>query len=146
MSFRRVLAATCLMFLLAGCNITNQYYEDVEGVGKQIVADWKELPEVIKAEYEYKHGLDQGQVIYVVATVRDESVEKSVAQLEEIARRDYWRGTWQNVSLHVNIYTDANPQTVSPTGSSKPYSAKNIELDDPAALEKQYGPRPQKKK
>ncbi|MDT7790191.1 MAG: hypothetical protein QOF58_8610 [Pseudonocardiales bacterium] len=146
MSFRRALAAISLVFLLAGCNITNQYYEDVEGVGKQIVADWKELPEVVKAEYGYKHGLDQGQLVYATATVRDESVEKSVAQLEEIAQRDYWRGTWQDVSLYVTVYSDANPETVSPTGASKPYSEKRIELDDPAALEKKYGPRPEKKK
>ncbi|HEX8867793.1 MAG TPA: hypothetical protein VF821_19195 [Lentzea sp.] len=140
------MAAVSLAFALAGCNITDQYYEDVEGVGKQIVADWKELPEVVKAEYEYKHGLDQGQLINVTATVRDESAEKTVGKLEEIAQRDYWRGTSQNVSLHVYVYSDANPETVSPTGSSKPYSSKDIKLDDPAALEKQYGPRPAKKK
>lgn len=145
MSFRKALVAVSLTFVLAGCNITNQYYEDVEGVGKQIVSDSKELPEVIKVEYKYLHGLDQGQLINVTATVRDESVEKTVGQLEEIARRDYWRGTWQNVSLYVTVYSDANPQIVSPTGSSKAYSDKKIELDDPAALEKKYGPRPTKK-
>ncbi|MFS8098088.1 hypothetical protein LFM09_13180 [Lentzea alba] len=145
MSFRKALAAVSLAFLLAGCNITDQYYEDVEAVGKQIVADWKELPEVVEAKYEYKHGLDQGQVIHATATVRDESAATTVAKLEEIAQRDYWRGTWQNVSVSVNVFSDANPQTVSPTGSSKPYSQKRIELDDPAALEKKYGPRPAKK-
>lgn len=145
MSFRRVLAVSCLVFVLAGCNATDQYYQDVEAVGKQIVADWKELPDVVDAEYTYKHGLDQGQIIYATATVRDESVDTSVGKLEEIAERDYWRGTWQNISLHVNVYSDANPRTVSPTGSSKSYSTKKIEFDDPAALEKQYGPRPTKK-
>lgn len=145
MSFRKALAVVSLAFVLAGCNITDQYHEDVEAVGKQIVADWKELPEVVDAEYTYKHGLDQGQLIYVTATVRDESVKTSVEKLEEIAERDYWRGTWQNISLHVNVYSDANPETVSPTGSSKPYSTKKIELDDPAALEMKYGPRPAKK-
>lgn len=145
MSFRKALAVVSLAFVLAGCNATDQYHEDVEAVGKQIVADWKELPEVVDAKYEYRHGLDQGQVIYATATVRDETAEKSVGQLEEIAQRDYWRGTSQNISLHVNVYSDANPQTTSPTGSSKPYSQKRIELDDPAALEKTYGPRPAKK-
>jgi hypothetical protein len=77
--------------------------------------------------------------------VRDESVKETVGQLEEIARRDYWRGTSQNVSLYVTVYSDANPETVSPSGSSKAYSDKKIELDDPAALEKKYGPRPAKK-
>jgi hypothetical protein len=146
MSFRKALAAVSLVFVLAGCNITNQYYEDVEGVGKQIVADWKELPEVVNAEYEYRHGLDQGQVLYVDAIVRDESAKVSVEQLEEIARRDYWRGTWQNVSVHVAVFSEAQPPVTGPTGPDNAISRSDIKLDNPAELEKQYGPRPQKKK
>lgn len=146
MSFRKAVAAVSLASVLAGCNITNQYYEDIEGVGKQIVADWKELPEVVKAEYEYKHGLDQGQIIHATATVRNESADKTIQRLEEIAQRDYWRGTSQDISLRVYVYTDADPEIVSPTGSNEAYSTKDVKLDDPAALEKKYGPRPEKKK
>ncbi|MCP2249866.1 hypothetical protein [Lentzea aerocolonigenes] len=145
MSFRKALAAGSLAFVLAGCNITNQYYEDVEGVGKQIVADWKELPEVVNAEYEYRHGLDQGQVLYVDAIVRDESAKASVEQLEEIARRDYWRGTWQNVSVHVAVFSEVKPPVTGPTGPDNAISRKRIELDDPDALAQKYGPRPTKK-
>lgn len=145
MSFRRALATVSLVFVLAGCNITDQYYEDVEAVGKQIVADWKELPEVVDAEYEYRHGLDQGQVIYAMATVKDDAVQESIEQLQEIARRDYWRGTWQDVSLHVSVYSDAKPRVKGPTGPDNSVSRSDIKLDDPAALEKKYGPRPTKK-
>lgn len=66
-------------------------------------------------------------------------------QLEEIARRDYWRGTWQHVSVHVAVFSEAKPQVTGPTGPDNSISRKRIELDDPTALEKKYGPRPAKK-
>ena len=50
-----------LVGLLAGCNVVEQYYEDVDSFGKKIVADWKEMPEVVDATYEYRHGLDRGR-------------------------------------------------------------------------------------
>ncbi|MFD5827649.1 hypothetical protein [Lentzea sp. NPDC060358] len=142
MSSRRLPVAICTVLLLVGCTATDQYHDDVDAVGKQIVADWKELPEVVGAEHEYRHGLDQGQVIYAIATVEEGSVQESVEQLQEIARRDYWRGTSRNVSLTVSVYSDANPRVKSPTGPDNSVSRKRIELDDPAGLEKQYGPRP----
>ncbi|MEV6240160.1 hypothetical protein [Lentzea sp. NPDC051838] len=143
---RKALALVSLVFLLAGCNITDQYYEEVEAVGKQIVADSKELPDVKDAFYEYEHGLDQGQQLQVYVTVPEASVSSASDQLEEIARRDYWRGTWWTVSLNVNVFSDANPAVEGKWNHDKIVKSKKIEFDDPAALEKQYGPRPQKKK
>ncbi len=145
MIIRKVLAVVSLVFLLAGCNITDQYYEEVEAVGKQIVADWQELPEVQAASYEYKHGLDQGQLLFTYATVPAASVASVAEQLEEIARRDYWRGTWWNVSLDVRIFSEANPPVEGKWNEDKVVYSKKIEFDDPAAMEKKYGPRPVKK-
>ena len=56
--------------LLAGCNVTKQYCEGVDSFGKQTVADWKAMPDVLDATYEYRHGLDQGQVMYLDVTIR----------------------------------------------------------------------------
>jgi hypothetical protein len=145
MSLGRAMAATSLVFLLAGCNIADQYYEEVEEVGKQIVADWKESPEVVDASYEYKHGLDQGQLLLSYATVPAASVTSAAEKLEEIARRDYWRGTWHDVTLHVRLYSDANPPVQGQSNLDKIVHDKKIEFDDPAELEKKYGPRPTKK-
>lgn len=146
MSSRRFPAvAISTVFLLAGCTVTDQYDAEVESVGKQIVADWKELPEVVDAEYEYRHGLDQGQVIYAIATVEESAVQESAGRLEEIARRDYWRGTAQHVDLIVSVYSEAKPRVTSATGPDNSVSRKQVELDDPAELEARYGPRPTRK-
>ncbi|NKE62271.1 hypothetical protein FXN61_38230 [Lentzea sp. PSKA42] len=145
MIIRKVLAVVSLIFLLAGCNVTNQYYEEVEAVGKQIVADWRELPEVKDASYEYRHGLDQGQLLFAYATVPAASVTSVAVQLEEIARRDYWRGTSLDVTLYVRIYSDANPPVQGQSNLDKIVHDKQIEFDDAAELEKKYGPRPKKK-
>jgi hypothetical protein len=145
MIIRKVLAVASLVLVLGGCNVTDQYYEEVDAVGKQIVADWKELPEVVNASYEYRHGLDQGQLLDVYATVPDASVTSMAEQLEEIARRDYWRGTWRDISLDVRILSDANPPVEGKWNNDKVVRSKKVEFDDPAALEKKYGPRPVKK-
>ena len=70
-TMRLLAVGTVLAGLLTGCNITDQYQLDVDDVGKQIVADWKELPEVTAAAYEYRHGLDLGQIIYVAVYSSD---------------------------------------------------------------------------
>ncbi len=141
----RALIAVALAAMVSGCNVTDQSYPDVDAVGKQIVADWKELPEVVEAKYEYRHGLDQGQVLYVDATVKQEAVTTSVERLEEIARRDYWRGTSQNVTLHVAVFSEAKPPATGPTAPDNAVHRNRIELSDKAELEKKYGPRPAKK-
>lgn len=73
------------------------------------------------------------------------SITSVAEQLEEIARRDYWRGTWWDVSLDIRIYSDANPPLQDKSNFDKVVHGKKIEFDDPAALEKKYGPRPKKK-
>ncbi|MEU0880403.1 hypothetical protein ABZ345_17510 [Lentzea sp. NPDC005914] len=80
--------------LLAGCNVTDQYYEGVDSFGKQTVADWKEMPEVVEATYEYRHGLDQGQVMYLDVTIRGGvDKDKVIGELQEVARRNFWQKT-----------------------------------------------------
>jgi hypothetical protein len=80
--------------LLAGCNVADQYYEGVDSFGKQTVADWKAMPEVVDATYEYRHGLDQGQVMYLDVTIRgDVDKDKVIGELQEVARRNFWQKT-----------------------------------------------------
>jgi hypothetical protein len=148
---RLLAVGTVLAGLLTGCNITDQYQQDVDDVGKQIVADWKELPEVTAAEYEYRHGLDQGQVIYVDATLRAGSISETVTgRLMEIARRDYWKGTPWTVSIHAAIHSSDNPPVAGRRSFDKAIHSGAVEIDFSdqavvAELEQKYGPRPARK-
>ena len=96
--------------LLAACNVTEQYYEGVDSFGKQTVADWKELPEVLDATYEYRHGLDQGQVMYLDVTIRgDVDKDTVIGQLQEIARRNFWQKTSSNdVKVNVAVHSEGS--------------------------------------
>ncbi|RAS59230.1 hypothetical protein C8D87_11590 [Lentzea atacamensis] len=89
--------------LLAGCNVGDQYYEGVDSFGKQTVADWKAMPEVVDATYEYRHGLDQGQVVYLDVTIRgDVDKDTLIGQLQEVARKNFWQKTSSN-DVKVNL-------------------------------------------
>lgn len=89
--------------LLAGCNVTGQYYEGVDSFGKQTVADWKAMPEVLDATYEYRHGLDQGQVMYLDVTIRgDVDKDTVIGHLQEVARRNFWQKT-SSTDVKVNL-------------------------------------------
>jgi hypothetical protein len=134
-----------LTALLAGCSLGEQYYEDVDEVGKKIVADWKALPEVAEARHDYRHGIDQGQIMYVIAIIRADSVsEELIEKLKEVAERDYWLGTARKVSLRLVVYSSDNPPVEGGTDPDRAIRRETIGLPEKIGLEK-YGPRPTKK-
>jgi hypothetical protein len=106
-----VLAGLLVMVgVLAGCNVAEQYYEGVDSFGKQTVADWKAMPEVVDATYEYRHGLDQGQVIYLDVTIRG-GVDKDtvIGQLQEVARKNFWQKTSSNdVKVNLAVHSEGS--------------------------------------
>ncbi|PWK84799.1 hypothetical protein C8D88_1076 [Lentzea atacamensis] len=96
--------------VLTGCSVTGQYYEGVDSFGKQTVADWKQMPEVVDATYEYRHGLDQGQVLYLDVTIGGE-VDKDtvIGQLQEVARRNFWQKTSSNdVKVNLAVHSEGS--------------------------------------
>jgi hypothetical protein len=105
--------------LLAGCNVTEQYYEGVDSFGKQTVADWKAMPDVLDATYDYRHGLDQGQVVYLDVTIRgDVDKDKVIGQLQEVARKNFWQKTSSN-DVKVNLAVHSEGSALS-GGSATP--------------------------
>lgn len=133
--------------LLTGCNVLVQYYEDVDNVGKKIVADWKELPEVADAKYDYMHGVDSGQRLTLEVVIRAESVSDEVIdKLKDIATRDYWQSTAYDrdgVSLRFAAYSSDNPPTEDVTGPDRAIHRDRLGVPEKVGLEK-YGPRPTK--
>lgn len=96
--------------LLAGCNVTEQYYEGVDSFGKQTVADWKAMAEVVDATYEYRHGLDQGQVMYLDVTIRgDVDKDTVIGQLQEVARKNFWQKTSSSdVKVNLAVHSEGS--------------------------------------
>lgn len=96
--------------LLAGCDVAEQYYEGVDSFGKLTVADWKAMSEVVDATYEYRHGLDQGQVMYLdVAIRRDVDKDQMIGQLQEVARRNLWQKTSSNdVKVNLAVHSEGS--------------------------------------
>lgn len=141
-----LLAATVV---LAGCNITDQYHQEYDDLGKQIVADWKELPEVISADYEYRHGLDLGQFISAKAMLRAESISEPLkSRMVEIVQRDHWKGTSGGVSIDVVLNSSDDPHVEEGPNPGTVIYNQSLEVDFgshpelAAELEKKYGPRP----
>ncbi|MGW4211398.1 hypothetical protein ACWEIJ_25620 [Lentzea sp. NPDC004789] len=96
--------------VLTGCSVTEQYYEGVDSFGKQTVTDWKALPEVVDATYEYRHGLDQGQVMYLDVTIGgDVDKDTVIGQLQEVARRNFWQKTSSNdVKVNLVVHSEGS--------------------------------------
>jgi hypothetical protein len=130
-----------LLLLLTGCSVLEGFNADVNAVGRQIVADWRQRPEVAAAQFEYRHGLDLGESMTVEVMVHaDKITESTVRDLVDIAKRDYWRGTWRDVGTGYLVYSTADPPYADKPGQAKPIADGRIEFDgDPAAS---YGPRP----
>ena len=144
-SSRVAIVVAMLVTLLSGCNVADQYYEDVDNVGKQIVTDWKKLPEVADAAYTYRHGLDQGQILDLDVTLRDDTTsDEFVEQLLETARRNYWLGTPQSVVIQVYLYAASDPPKKEPNDGTNAIRQEKVTIDA-AELEKKYGPGPTKK-
>jgi hypothetical protein len=130
-----------VLLLLTGCSVLENFNEDVNAIGRQIVADWKERPDVAAAQFEYRHGLDLGEHLTVEVMVHaDQVTGTTVDDLVEIAERVYWQGTWRDVDAGYVVYsTDDRPYADKP-GEAEPLAQGDLTFDgDPAAS---YGPRP----
>ncbi|MGW4211399.1 hypothetical protein ACWEIJ_25625 [Lentzea sp. NPDC004789] len=134
-----------LVGLLSGCNVFSQYHEDVDELGKKIVADWKEQPEVADARHDYRHGVDQGQIMYVIVIIRAESDSNAaIAKLKDIAIRDYWLSTAYDaydLSLRFVAYSSDNPPVEDGAGGDRAIFRETIGVPEKVGREK-YGPRP----
>ncbi|GLY53905.1 hypothetical protein [Lentzea sp. NBRC 102530] len=130
-----------VLLLLTGCGVLENFNADVNEVGRQIIAHWKERPDVAAAQFEYRHGLDQGESVTVEVLVHaDKITPTTVDELVEIARRDYWRGTSRDVGAGYLVYSTDDPPYADKPGEAEPIGQGRIEFDgDPAAS---YGPRP----
>ncbi|MET8759296.1 hypothetical protein [Lentzea sp. NPDC004782] len=100
-----------LLLLLTGCSVLEGFNTDVNAVGRQIVADWKQRPEVAAARFEYRHGLDLdldlGESMTVEVMVHaDKIIESTLRDLVDIAKRDYRTGTGRRVDFRV-LFTSA---------------------------------------
>lgn len=137
----RFLVVIALTGLVAGCGVLENFNADVNAIGKQIVADWKQRQDVAAAQFEYRHGLDFGESLTVEVMVHaDKITATTVDELVEIARRDYWRGTWRDVSTTYLVYSTDDPPYADKPGEAEPIGKGKIEFDgDPSAS---YGPRP----
>ncbi|WP_143466898.1 hypothetical protein [Lentzea kentuckyensis] len=130
-----------ILLLLTGCSVLEGFNEDVNTIGRQIVAEWKQRQDVAAAQFEYRHGLDLGESMTVEALVHaDKITDTTVDDLVEIAKRDYWRGTWRSVSTSYLVYSTDDPPYADKRGEAKPIAHGKITFDgDPAHS---YGPRP----
>jgi hypothetical protein len=137
-----------LVAWLTGCNVTDQYQQNVDDVGKQIVTEWQQLPEVAAAEYEYTHGLDLGQQIQLRATVRAASAsDATFEKLTEVAQKHYWQSGVRSISIWFSVYSSDNPRGVDPKNPVQPIHDERVDINfsdqsQVAELEKKYGPRP----
>ena len=123
----------------AGCGVLESFDPEIDAVGRQIAADWKKLPAVAAAQYEYRHGLDAGQSMTVEVMLHADKVAAADEAIE-IARRDYWRGTWQNFGVGYLVYSTDDPPYADKPESGKPFRSGKVDLTD--TLEASYGPRP----
>ena len=134
--------------LLAGCSVLEQRHDDVEELGTKIVADWKEQSEVAEAKYDYRHGIDQGQIMYMVVIVRAESVSDEVVdKLKDIANRDFWESPAydrDDLSLRFVAYSSDNPPVDGQPEPDMSIRREGLGVPEKVGLDK-YGPRPSKR-
>ena len=108
-----------VLLLLTGCSVLENFNEDVNTIGRQIVAEWKQRPDVAAAQFEYRHGLDLGEHMTVEVMVHaDKITATTVDDLVDIAERIYWRSTWRDVGTAVTSWrwsasTGRGPKRVS---------------------------------
>ncbi|MGW6935149.1 hypothetical protein ACWGE0_34155 [Lentzea sp. NPDC054927] len=130
-----------ILLLLTGCSVLEGFDPELDAIGKQVVADWKQRPDVAAAQFEYTHGLDAGDSLRLEVMLKAEAITGPVVdEVVEVARRDCWRGTWKSCSASYVVYTTADPPYADKPESGKP--VRNGKLDLPPELETSYGPRP----
>jgi len=137
----RLVLVVALTGLLAGCGVLEGFDPEINAVGRQIVADWKQRQDVAAAQFEYRHGLDAGDSLSLEVMLKAETItDPAVDEVVEIARRDCWRGTWKSCSARYAVYTTDDPPYADKPESGKPVRQGTLDLPD--ELEASYGPRP----
>lgn len=117
------------------------FHPEINAIGKQTVADWKQRQDVAAAQFEYTHGLDAGDSLSLQVMLKAESItSQSVDEVVEIARRNCWRGTWNSCSATYVVYSTDDPPYAEKPESGKPVRRGKVDL--PPSLEASYGPRP----
>lgn len=154
---RRIVALIgAFVVALSGCSAFVAFHEEVDDLGKQIVSDWKRLPAVADAGYQYVHGIDSGDQLHMHVTLKDvSSPGEEFAAVVEIATEDYWRSKVGRLGggLTVSAFSTDKPPRIAKSNNRVlndedliHESAIEFDSDDPqrlAELEAKYGPRPQ---
>ncbi|KJK52795.1 hypothetical protein UK23_02165 [Lentzea aerocolonigenes] len=129
------------MLLMSGCNLFEAYDPAINATGKQVVAEWKQRPEVAAAQFEYRHGLDAGGHLRLEVMLKAEAITDAVLdEIVEIARKDCWLGTPYDCYATYVIYTTDDPPYADKPGTGKWVRQGEVELT--ADMEASYGPRP----
>lgn len=133
-----------IVLLLTGCSVLEGFDPAIDAVGKQIVADWKQRQDVAAAQYEYRHGLDQGNVLSVEVMLHaDKITDAAVDELVEIAEHDCWRAGPRCSSLGYAVHTTADPPYADKPESGKAVRSGKVDFhQDLSELKAKYGPRP----
>lgn len=138
----RLVAVVALTGLVAGCSVLENFDPETNAVGRRIVADWKQRPDVAAAQFEYRHGLDYGEHMWIEVMVHaDKVTETTVDELLDIARRDLWLSIG-GTSTDYAIYSTDDPPYADKPGEATPLAKGPLTFEgvtDPSAS---YGPRP----
>lgn len=130
-----------LLVLLAGCSVLEGFDPELNAVGKQVVAEWKQREDVAAAQFEYTHGLDAGDLLTLQVMVKAEAISDPVVdEIVEVARRECWRGTWKPCGPRFVVYSTQDPPYADKPDTGKPVREGTIDLQP--ELETSYGPRP----
>ncbi|MFD4672259.1 hypothetical protein ACFWNN_21205 [Lentzea sp. NPDC058450] len=147
-----MLATLFALALLTSCGEGKEsftFLKDDDDLGKKIEAEWRAVPGVAEARYEYTHSIDSSGIGLNAALKPETASEELVQELVEIAKKNYWQST-TTVALAAGI---VKGEVIPP----KPVTDKSIILfDGPikidkydeaqvAELNQKYGPRPTKK-
>lgn len=112
-----------LVLLLTGCSFAGDVDPDIDAVGRKIVADWKQRPEVAEAWHRHTHDLlgPASSVMRLEVTLKAEAITDAVVdELVEIAVHNCWRGTWKDCNATYAVYTTADPPDVDKPGTVEP--------------------------
>ncbi|MFI6098750.1 hypothetical protein ACIA8G_24615 [Lentzea sp. NPDC051213] len=129
-----------LALLLTGCSALEGFDPEINAVGRQTVADWKQRSDVVAAQFEYKHGLDAGGSLKLEVMLKaEDSDDSKINELVELVERNCWR-TWKSCNASYTMYTTADPPYADVQGSGKPVREGRVTLT--GEMESRYGPRP----
>ncbi|MFC3892239.1 hypothetical protein ACFOWZ_12200 [Lentzea rhizosphaerae] len=153
MTLLRAAAALSALVLMAGCGgrptesaIVDKINDEL---GKKIVADWRAVPGVADATYEYRKAIDR-QAISVRAALKPETASDSLVQeLVEIVKRDYWQSTANVVFSSSMFRSETMPETPVKDESiilfNGPIKIDMYDKAQVAELNEKYGPKPERK-